>query len=44
MSTAISQKMRLTLMLLGTLLALTLGLVSGPASAQAATSNYCTAN
>lgn len=42
MSTVISRRARLGLVLLGSLLALTLGLISGPASAQAATSNYCT--
>ncbi len=42
MSTAISRKAKLTLVLLGSLLALTLGLVSGPAPANASTSGYCT--
>jgi len=41
MTTTISRKARLGLVLLGSLLALSLGLISGPASAQAATSNYC---
>jgi hypothetical protein len=41
MTTTISRKARLSLVLLGSLLALSLGLLSGPASAQAATSNYC---
>ena len=48
MSTTISRKARLGLVLLGSLLALSLGLISGPmsvisgpTSAQAATSNYC---
>ena len=41
MSTAISRKARLGLVLLGSLLALTLGLISGPASAEGATSPYC---
>lgn len=41
MTTAISRRMRLGLVLLGSILALTLGLISGPASAQASVSNYC---
>jgi hypothetical protein len=42
MVTTLSRKARLGLMLLGSLLALTLGLITGPASAEAATSTYCT--
>ena len=42
MVTAISRKARLSLMLLGSLCALTLGLVSAPAPANAAVSYYCT--
>jgi hypothetical protein len=42
MSTAISRRAKLAFTLLGSLCALSLGLISGPASAQAATSGYCT--
>ncbi len=42
MTTAISRRARLALVLLGSLCALFLGLISGPAPAQAAVSNYCT--
>jgi hypothetical protein len=41
MVTALNRKARLTLVLLGSLLALTLGVASGPASAEASTSPYC---
>lgn len=41
MVTALSRKMKLTMVLLGSLCALALGLISGPAPAQAAYSNYC---
>lgn len=42
MSTAISRKAKLSIALMGCLCALALGLISGPASSQAATSSYCT--
>jgi hypothetical protein len=41
MVTAISRRAKLGLVLMGSLCALALGLISGPAPAQAAWSNYC---
>lgn len=41
MSTAISRKTQLTLLLLACLASLALGMASGPASAKASVSNYC---
>jgi len=41
MAISLNRRAKLTLLLLGSLLALTLGLISGPAAAQASTSNYC---
>jgi hypothetical protein len=42
MTTALNQRARLLLMLLGSLAALCIGMTSGPDSAHAATSTYCT--
>lgn len=42
MTTALNRKGRLFLVLFGSLAALSLGLLTGSGSAQAATSNYCT--
>jgi len=42
MTTALNRRARLLLMLMGSLVALSLGLISGPAAAEASTSNYCT--
>lgn len=41
MVTALNGKARLTMALIGAMLALSVGLIAGPASAQASTSNYC---
>lgn len=41
MVTAFNRKARLTLTLVGAMLALSVALIAGPASAQASTSNYC---
>src|SRR5690349_6082713 len=42
MTTALNRRARISLMLVGCLVALSLGLISGPAAAQASTSTYCT--
>ena len=42
MNAVLSRKTKATLVLMASVLALTMGLLSGPASAQASTSNYCT--
>lgn len=42
MAIALSRKAKTGLVILGCIMALTLSLLSGPASAQASTSNYCT--
>ena len=41
MTTVLSRKAKSTLVLMASVLALTLALIAGPASAQASTSNYC---
>lgn len=41
MVTSLSRKAKLTMVLMGSLCALALGLISGPAPAQAGWSNYC---
>lgn len=41
MATALIRKTKLTTTLVGAMLALSVGLIAGPASAQASTSNYC---
>lgn len=41
MVTALNRKARLTLTLVGAMLALSVALIAGPASAQASTSSYC---
>lgn len=41
MVTALNRKARLTMTLVGAMLALSVGLIAGPASAQASTSPYC---
>jgi hypothetical protein len=41
MVTALNRKVRLTLTLVGAMMALSVGLIAGPAAAQASTSNYC---
>jgi len=44
MTTALTRRGRLLLMLFGSLAALSIGLISGAGSAQAATSTYCAGN
>lgn len=44
MTTALNRRARLFLLLLGSVAALGVGLVSGPGSAQAATTTYCAGN